>query len=462
MKRLFRLYGVSGAICAAAIVCLLFNKTGCGSNPGQEEEEEISSDAEVEQPSRNEMDVTDCVDIYNGEIWSEPFFGQTFRSGGSDFGAAYGRLVLPVLDHSEGAYFEFRGVFPESRFFSFQSSGEGEFFMDKKTDYEILPDDDSVNPFAMGGPWPEGAGLNYSLKLLDVPIDMRDGTWGQNVLFGGFYLKGEGEEQSLYNAIIYRVYLPEDRTISFPRVYYVYEGETKTREEVCALLSSEFMGYEQYLAINENAETAAPRLAENTNQEVAGYEPLYPVEWFIGINIEGTARMAFPRVPDDMTNEPIGANMDAMYVAAFFDPSNEMTIARFKAPEVPAQARYYSVCIMQPLNFLYTWDCKNDEELDLDDDGYVTIVFSSERDKPEYVCKPGECVYNWMPYSSAAPLVWIRQLVPDEETYPNAPHFYEGDPYDSKELSIHMGAHYPKTWYCTRRDFETLGFDCLR
>jgi hypothetical protein len=150
--------------------------------------------------------------------------------------------------------------------------------------------------------------------------------------------------------------------------------------------------------------------------------------------------------------------MDTRYLAGFLDPTYELTIMRFKPPVVGKQVRYWSVCMYQPFNgLMYAWACAKHNELKIDDDGFVTIIFSSPEHKPQNLCDPVKgmtigCKYNWMQYGSRVPLIWIRQLVPSDN-YQESLMNYKGNPYDAAQIKCHMKEYYPETIYCSQKQF---------
>jgi hypothetical protein len=124
--------------------------------------------------------------------------------------------------------------------------------------------------------------------------------------------------------------------------------------------------------------------------------------------------------------------------------------------------RYWSVCMVQAENKLYTYSCARDDQLVVDSDGYVTFVFTKFEDKPNWVCDitnvSGEvnevgCKYNWFPYVSPVSWFYLRTLVGNNnsEAYENLPITFEmeNDPNDFNALKKHMGEYYPEGRYCS-------------
>ena len=313
-------------------------------------------------------------------------------------------------------------------------------------------------------------GNTYTIKIIDSE-DQKE-IPGENILYGGF-VDGISTESDV---LMFRVYEPlsgRDGGVEVPRIYFV-SGELndyipRTKKEACTLLdlADAKQGYNLIFKIEEELlDPLAIKMAENPNQLTRGYTPTDPIKWIIGTNYFGMMNEAFDAIPDNMITDAVtGANMDTRYLAGFFDSMNELTITRFKPPVIDKQVRYWSVCVYQPLNaLLYGWACARYNELQVDSDGYVTIIYSSPKHKPEGVCDPvngvtGNCKYNWMHYGSKTPLSWIRQLV-SNDNYKESLVNYKGNNYDAEALKAHMGEYYPKSWYCSKAEFKQRGLDC--
>lgn len=95
--------------------------------------------------------------------------GDEFQFGGTDRHAVYWRLALPVLDARKypDAYFELQGRFPKATYFSFHVNTKTSAFLDKLTDYEIVPEPGSDNPYR------GNASFNkqnfYRIKIVNSP-----------------------------------------------------------------------------------------------------------------------------------------------------------------------------------------------------------------------------------------------------------------------------------------------------
>jgi hypothetical protein len=173
-------------------------------------------------------------------------------------------------------------------------------------------------------------------------------------------------------------------------------------------------------------------------------------------------------------------NKATRYLGTWLDPEVEgrpLAVIRMKAPSHSPdnaaivhgtfQVRYWSLCVMQFQDLWYTLACPCDEELhrDPDDPEQVTVVFSHEI--PQGVCSlfervpsPPSCRYNWLPYGSSMPLLYMRHLLADQELFPESQFFFSGgsDDYAMEELIAaleeHMGEYYPRGTYCTAEQLE--------
>jgi len=194
-----------------------------------------------------EFDVTDCVDVENGEVWARLWDGSIHRIFGPEEHAVYSYIALPVLDPNtyKGAHFELRGQYANSRYISFHSQSEEPWYLiDLITGLEIEPDTGSVNPFREGEYPADGTPVNYTIKVMHTHPD--DTPPGENIMFGGYPPDtGVIAEE---NDIVYRIYMPSDmdnpypdRTgeVPFPRVYYVVDLDKanlqtpKTKADIC-------------------------------------------------------------------------------------------------------------------------------------------------------------------------------------------------------------------------------------
>jgi len=424
--------------------------------------------------STSAIDVTDCYFLSEGSIWSPKYDGATFRFGGTDTNAVYRRVILPVLTDTEytGGYFQIKGEYPDSTYFSYHLNDEKTHFISKLTDYEIYPDANSTNPFQTGGkisqqPLRYSKNNFYTLNITEQEMGL------PNTLQGGF-LDGVKIEQ---NVIMYRIYEPHDQQregrVKIPQIYFQpKENQVIDKEKFCQFMQQNFQRKGDKMAIfmeNKILDKKMQKLAQEADsQKIPGYQPPNPVSWIIGTDFPGMIKYAFPSIPLEPSGHPTGANMDTRYLAGYLDPHKEVTLIRFKAPKINEQVRYWSIGSYQPFNgLMYAYDCSRYNELLITPDNYVNMVFSMRKNKPSSACSKEEiaqkktnCLYNWMEYSGPATLIWIRQLVSDT-SYPESLIYYQDDPYNSEAIKAHLKEYYPQAIYCSRTDFEEKGWSCF-
>ena len=197
------------------------------------------------------------------------------------------------------------------------------------------------------------------------------------------------------------------------------------------------------------------------------------------------------------------ANSATSYILADLDESDgDVFVVRFKAPTFPntnagdiidptvQQVRYWSLCTHFP-ETMTTHECRSDYELEIDEDGYVTAVFSPD-DK-----KPANAGTNWMGYGTnyvedpenpEGPLVpvrmtgtrvYLRHMLPSyvENVFPESPYFYayvdcadlyepDTQPYqdclmdEACNVSAHAKKYYPRTRFYAQNEYEACSGSC--
>lgn len=408
------------------------------------------------------LDIEQCLEGEAKSIWSRPMDGEEFQFGGTDRYAVYWRTLIPRLDVSKypDAHFEIRGQFPHATYFSFHLNTRRTQFLSKITDEDIAPDQGSVNPFRQGHEYRKGN--KYTICII------QDGQQGKVKEPNLLVIPEAGSKESEY-VILYRMYEPlsgRDGGVKLPCVFLVArEGvidENLWREESCKRIKGGG-GVPGFLfPFEQRLDKRSRRLAKRTKQPAILYHPPDPIEFFIADNFFGMINRAFPALPDFMIkSRPTGANMDTRYLAAFLDPSKDVTGIRFKPPVVGKDVRYWSVSVYQPFNgLMYAYATANYRDLRPDPDGWITIIFTDEGQKPTFLYdpvthQPSSGKYNWMPYGSKYPLIWFRYLLPSP-LFQESPVYYKGDPYDTKAIKAHMKEFYPNAAYFTRKEFDEL------
>jgi hypothetical protein len=377
--------------------------------------------------------------------------------------------------HPPGGHFRFRAEFPRARYMSWQNH---DFFGESTAllaDTDVVPDRGD-NPFQPNTPY--SPGNSYTVDLLDIPPEARplQPPRPANVLYGGYRYDGRETE---YNAIAYRVYLPDLGTdplggVPQPDFYFVVDDPAKTTlEDIHAMCRKMRILQETekraLIALVETAEFVDEKrkmLPLGTEKNEFGRRVID------GPSVEG----AFPSPSAPLNNgsalywavtpKPNGGgiffNAQNGYLLVFLSPSrDEVTVMRFKAPAFPdtqglqgspedivgdEQLRYWSLCMHNTTTLWTTNGCLYDAQVAQDDDGYVTFVFSNPENRPANAI-------NWLPTSDVIPALILRHLQP-HPAFTEALLYYAGAERDSDAIAAHMGEYFPRVTTCAKAEFE--------
>lgn len=364
-----------------------------------------------------------------------------------------------------------RGEYPRARFFSFQSY-HYEAPVDILCDFQIDPDEGSINPFREGQTYPaDGTSVSYEIRLVEVASrDAIPVTGPANTLY---VMAGP---ETLY-ILIYRVYWNEmSDHVPVPEGYTRTEWQRQGQKPVAQIIVR--------TAENADSQNHAPHILPEGVGSSMKKEPQSVARF---LESQHRSRHQEPSAEDCFwtisSSHSMHANTAVIYLQAELDDSlGEIAVSRFKAPTFPntdegegidphaQQTRYWSVCTHIP-GTTTTIACISDYRFVVDDDGFVTVVFSAAENKPANA-------KNWLPYAwdearkRYGAVVYYRHLLPSEETFPESPYFYSqacewcyppSAPEflrcvgDSQAIAQFSSEYYPKTWYCSKGEFEKSG-----
>ncbi len=442
-----------------------------GANPGVDAAGDPDA-AEAGDPTVREYKINQCISPENGRgIWSLVMDGAEIKIMGNEPNAYYAVAALPVLEDFDGGHFELRGEFPRARLFSFgiaeEDPGTDDTYADYVTDHEILPVPGSVNPYLPGANPAKTSGQRYVLK-----IDDRESCLAQRAAGGltdtlcgaGAYAASAAQE----NHVLHRIYEGPDAP-ELPDIFYVYRTDRPVPQgpEICAHIdpTPTLLGFPAPMlkSASQGTDSVAETLA-NDLQEPPNHTPTPGVDWVYQlIDFSGWA------------------NHSGDYIYAVVDPFvAQYAVVSFRAPTATRydqviepgptqQVRYYSVCIMNRTNLLYTYACVRDQELTPDAAGRVHIVLSSKADKPAWI---DACHQPWLAYPCNKPELWIRHLQADPLAFPQSHDHFAEDPRYQPQLDAdapenidalreHMADYYPEVTYYTAAELAER-FDCNR
>lgn len=405
--------------------------------------------------------------------------------------------VSAVSGALPGTRFRIEGQYPDVRYFSFNVYDPAARPTDGIADFRINPDDGGTNPFRFGeDPTGTGTGDSYTLfvETTAKPEERADNTiyTGEIGLPGG--AGGLHNPQFL---MIYRIYVPHDFNapqggVDLPTITMeTADGNTTLVPfSKCGPFTPDTGS-----ALNETVKGSDfPDGVAVVPYRLAPEEP-GTVKFF---GLPETARnltnnlIANPAgvsIPQSRVTEGNGggflSNVDNAYVTLFFrrDQGN-LYVIKAKAPVFEgdgrqekrgnsnqstgkvrptgrraaqgrsyeeAQLRYWSICTNHFESQRYV-DCLADMDMQLDADGYFTLIVSDTGNQPAGLDTVAGI--NWLPWGGPYydSLVIYRHMLParDGEGFPEA---IQNQPYGG-DLAEGMGAYHPRTSYCDRETVE--------
>ena len=393
-------------------------------------------------------------------VKENPGFNFAFPDSGAVYWSAQYRLP------EEGAYITLESDYPYSRYISFNSYRDDTTPAQALTDRDIVPETDSLNPYVDGNARNNPA-RRYTVSLLqgEPPLEPE-----ANTLYDATAQSGDRA------VVVYRNYVPDSGRnragdVGLPRVtLHLPDGSSLQGQVACDSLQAGA----QAVAIpfvpaglyNEHRE----------NYEPARNPPAFRATYGIGFTLQCDFRGDCSNNPE--RNTAFYANADNQYLYSFLNREiGEVAVIRARIPQISqtldggttfndGQLRYWSLC----QNEFYSQkvkECLFDEQVDINPDGFFTIVTSAPEDRPSNATD--ECGVGYLPwpddgdgfgvaagYSSDldSSLLLLRNMLP-AEGFTQAVQYTQtaGD-----EAST-LGEYMPKATYMSRAEFESLGCD---
>ncbi|MEV6350564.1 hypothetical protein [Actinoplanes sp. NPDC051851] len=347
--------------------------------------------------------------------------------------------------YSDDLSFDIQGRFPDARYMSFNvydlypSSFSSNGVESSLSDYEITPDEGSVNP------WQTDAdpGGTYTLHLKMNPDPGEVNT---------LPLAPEGTVAGSKGSVIFRVYLATDlANVVLPTVT-AYHGDTGTVLNTC--------------------QTAGEGNAKITTDSATLTESLLRWRDRRRRDIDPTTGLAFARTSELSQKAP---NNDNAYLITWVDPpaadADDVIMIRAKAPRAVsgtrprawpvfgADVRYWSFCtnLLEPNNPVVAnvledgsidYGCRYDADTAIDRDGYYTYVLGTESQRAAIESIHGA---TFLPFSTdqstASHMVIMRTLLPtDEFRFATQRVAMDSSP---EAAAAVMGDYYPRVSTCS-------------
>lgn len=380
----------------------------------------------------------------------------------------------------DGAKLYLKGDYPHSRYMSLISYDERGRPVESLADYLIEPNktEGSVNPYLPRNVR-NSSQRNYSVEIVnktpesDRAIGERSTSYSGNVLHTPSY--GRTNQQ----AILYRIYLPDDGKapnggVNLPDPELsLPDGRVLSGSDACKMLKTR-----QPLQISLNAVGVPPseyRTLINKPGKPDTWPSKIPAEWFIQLDRESLLGIYTGYINPEARRSEGGfyPNLDNHYVRTIINRKHgPVFLLRGKAPTTPktyggdkvmgdGELRYWSVCSNQGFANTRVNDCLFDEEIPLDPRGYYTIVVSREEDRPRNAIP--ECGIGWLPmaedgdglFDPDVTIVQIRHML-------TAPGFEQSVQrvFRQEDLNDVMGEYLPSSRYSLPNQIEAF-FPCI-
>lgn len=412
----------------------------------------------IPDPNLPEEDVKGC-------FWGGPYSIDNPDTSFAylDSGATYwhAKYSLP-----EGSSLKLSGEFPFARYMSFNSYRQDDTPAFALRDQQIKSNIGSTNPFIQGAQR-NGDKRSYQIELAagEAPIIPLD-----NTLYDYTHENGE-------SLLLYRVYVPDkgnDATggVGLPTPELTLSnGEVLKGQAVCDTLKS------------DQEPMRNPVIPEQTYAQLRQNNPAKenPI-WRALYSVQFSLRCGFLGQCDGNPPRQVGwfANLDNQYVGTYIDRDiKPVVVIRGKIPKITStlngneifdesesQLRYWSMCQNEYYSQKVT-ACLYDEQVDINPDGYYTMVTSLPSDRP--VNATDECGVGFLPWSekgdgfSIIPgrqdhrtdgLLLMRHMLPAAD-FENA---IQNTSVTGDEAEV-LGEYYPSVEYFTKAEFEALGCD---
>lgn len=422
---------------------------GCdGSNSNNESKDQV---AELTTPS------SDCF----WQIEVIPGLNEESNAAWPDLNTSYWGAVYTLPEG--GSHITIEAKFPYSRYMSYSNYYATGGAISTLTDQEIEADIGSVNPYELGSPRNDPSRV-YSITIRKG-ISEEESSTTENIMYGADVLA----------FLLYRVYLPNSETdatgdVGRPRVtLHMEDGSIIQGEAACEALNFPITSNDRKVEWYTEEEYAGYRESVDPSKNPPKFRATYNFEFHKQCDFGGDCSS----IPPVLLRYPFP---DPHYLYSFINRQHgEILMLRGKLPETPrtyagddnvmeeTELRYWSIC-----NYEYFSQraeaCLFDEQIQVNDDGFYTIVISREEDRPENATSDcGVSYLGWSPRGDGFGIVdgrennvddgWLvmRNLLPSENFDNVAP-----TP-DTLDEEASMGEYLPKGLYFTKSEFEALG-----
>ncbi len=373
-----------------------------------------------------------------------------------DLATRYLGAAVPV---PPGGSIELSGEFPHARYMSLQTYSVGLQTASNLRDDQIEPDPGSVNPFRVGADR-SATNRRYTVRVVAGNAPASGGP--ANTLYNN---STDGSKLGI--ALAYRIYLPDRGTgpfggVAAPAITLVLADGTRVPFPTCPDPLPELMPVTDLLA-SLGLDLPLPPLGLLAPRSPNFQRYVNVAQTYATDVTENqlTSSTLTPLIASLTSKLPagLGENVDNKYVYAYLTQEyGKVVLLKGRMPTTPRtydgvavtsggqELRYWSMCTANRTT--QTYGCLNDEDVQVDKDGYFTIAISTAANRPANAT--AACGVSWLPWGiDPKGIAYMRNMLPRVDFT----HAIQSATYGTERQVL--GDYYPKgTYYATPRAFE--------
>ncbi|MCW2785974.1 MAG: hypothetical protein JWP74_2491 [Marmoricola sp.] len=373
-----------------------------------------------------------------------------------DLATRYLGALVPV---PAGGSIEITGQFPHARYMSLQTYSVALQTASNLRDDQIEPDPGSTNPFRVGADR-TAIKRSYTIHIVNGRAPASGGP--ANTLYNN---STDGTKYGF--ALAYRIYLPDSGTgpfggVAAPGLAIVLKDGTRIQLPTCPDPLPNLMPATDFLA-GLGLGLPLPPTGLLAPQEphfmryvnvVQSYATDPTENQYTSSTLTPLIAMLTGKLPGGL-----GENADNKYVYAYLSQEwGKVLLLQGRMPTTPRtydgepvttsgqQLRYWSMCTANRTT--QTYGCVNDEDVQVDRNGYFTIAISTAADRPANAT--AACGVSWLPWGlDPKGIAYMRNMLPRADFT----HAVQDATFGTEKQV--MGDYYPTgTYYATPKTFE--------
>lgn len=349
------------------------------------------------------------------------------------------------------------GSFPRARYFSIIAYDPVARPVDGLRDDQIVSDS-GLNPFQ--APNARDSSGTYTIRI--VP-EAKPANPAPNTIYAGQMHEGE---QNTTGSVLYRVYVPDDRSdptggVGLPTVAVEGPGAGVQGQSCTIVNQLPDTGVNKLFRDSSYPSALTPPVASASTTNPPTWGKFFGYGSVVGEASPSLAALApggggfYSNIDNQYIGTPLSHKYGNVVVFRAVMPTFPDTVAGQPAWMTAQQVRYWSICENESVSTRYV-ACVPDYKAVLDSQGRGTFVISDPDARPANATAANEV--NWLPWGDYADgRIIYRQMLA-------APSFTQAisNIQPGQSLQSVMGPYLPQIAYCTTQEFERAGADgCL-